>query len=129
VLFRSVEVTPDASAKIVINERTGTIVAGEHVRIAKVAVAHGNLSIEIKSIFNAAQPMSFAKAGESYITPDTQQTFIEKSNARVVVIDSGVDIGKVSAALNALGVMPRDMITIFQTMREAGALQAELVIM
>ena len=124
-----VEVTPDESAKIVINERTGTIVAGEHVRISKVAVAHGNLSIEIKSVFNVAQPLSFAKAGESYITPDNQATYIEKEKANVVVMDEGADIGKVSAALNALGVTPRDMITIFQTMREAGALQADLVIM
>jgi flagellar P-ring protein precursor FlgI len=125
----NVEVKPDAAAKIVINERTGTIVAGEHVRISKVAVAHGNLSIEIKSVFNVAQPLSFAKAGESYITPDNQATYIEKEKANVVVMDEGVDIGKVSAALNALGVTPRDMITIFQTMREAGALQSELVIM
>jgi len=125
----AVQVTPDMAAKIVINERTGTIVAGENVRVSKVAVAHGNLSIEIKTVFNVSQPIASTNQGESYVPPSNAQSTVEKTNARVVVMDEGIDIGKVSAALNAMGVTPRDMITIFQTMREAGALQADLVIM
>lgn len=126
--LESVEVKPDVVARIVINERTGTIVAGEHVKISTVAVSHGNLSIEIKSRYNVSQPPSFSSSGGTVVTPDSQ-TYIEEEESRLVVINEGVNIGEVASALNALGVTPRDMISIFQAMKEAGAVQAELVIM
>lgn len=126
--LESVAVEPDSVARIVINERTGTIVAGQHVKISTIAVSHGNLSIEIKSRYNVSQPPSFAESGSTVVTSETQ-TYIEEEESRMIVLDAGVNIGDVASALNALGVTPRDMISIFQAMKEAGALQAELVIM
>ncbi|MCM8813043.1 MAG: flagellar basal body P-ring protein FlgI [Candidatus Omnitrophica bacterium] len=123
-----VEITPDAAARIVMNERTGTIVAGEHVRISTVAISHGNLSIEIKSRYQISQPPPFARAGET-VAAEQVETGVEEQQARLMVMPQSVNIGDVANALNAMGVTPRDMIAIFQAMREAGALQAELIIM
>ena len=126
--LEALTVEPDSIAKIVINERTGTIVAGEKVRISTIAVSHGNLSIEIKAQYIVSQPTAFSTTGNTTVVPDTQ-AYVEEEESRLMVIKEGVDIGEVAAALNALGVTPRDMISIFQAMKEAGALQAELVLM
>ena len=126
--LEKIAVQPDAVAKIVINERTGTIVAGQNVKISTIAVSHGNLSIEIKSHYLVSQPAAFSQLGSTVVVPETQ-SYVEEEESRLMVINEGVDIGEVASALNALGVTPRDMISIFQTMKEAGALQAELVIM
>ncbi len=126
--LEKVEVSPDAVAAIVINERTGTIVAGERVKISTIAVSHGNLSIEIKSRYKISQPLPFSRAG-STSTVSEYETIVEEEKARMLVLTEGVNIGEVANALNALGVTPRDMISIFQAMKEASALQAELRIM
>ena len=126
--LESVTVIPDAVARVVINERTGTVVAGEHVKISTVAVSHGNLSIEIKSQYQISQPTSFSEQGMTVALPEAQ-TYVQEEESRMIVLQEGVNIGEVAGALNALGVTPRDMISIFQAMKEAGALQAELVIM
>ncbi|MCB1196530.1 flagellar basal body P-ring protein FlgI [bacterium] len=121
-------VTPDAPAKIIINERTGTIVAGSNVRISVVAVSHGNLNVVIKSKPVISQPNSFTEGGETVVESDDELLVNEQVNPLVVVQD-GVTIGEVAKALNALGATPRDLIAIFQAMKKAGAIQAELILM
>ena len=120
-------VTPDMVSKVVINERTGTVIMGENVRISTVAIAHGNLSIEIKEDQNVSQPMPFARRGRTVVTPESQ-VLVQEGNNPIFLLDSGVSIGEVVKALNALGVSPRDLISIFQALKAAGALQAELEI-
>ena len=129
-LIASIEVlnvTPDNISRVVINERTGTVIMGENVRISTVAIAHGNLSVEIKTSFNVSQPMPFSETGRTAVTPDTQ-TSVQEGRAPIHVVPSGVSIGEVVKALNALGVSPRDLISIFQALKAAGALQADLEI-
>lgn len=117
-------VTPDNAAKVVINERTGTVVMGENVRIGTIAIAHGNLSVQIKESPRVSQPLPFSD-GQTVVTPDTTLT-VEEENGRLYVVDAGVNIGEVVRALNALGVTPRDLIAILQAIKAAGALPAKL---
>lgn len=122
-------VSPDAIARVVINERTGTIVAGENVRISTVAVAHGNLTITISERQEASQPGSFAPASATTQVLDRTDIDVEENEAKLHVIPDGVNISEIARALNVLGVTPRDLISIFQAIKHAGALHAELVIM
>ncbi|MEJ2639196.1 MAG: flagellar basal body P-ring protein FlgI [Desulfosarcinaceae bacterium] len=123
-MLEGLPVTPDQLAKVVINERTGTVVMGEQVRISTIAIAHGNLSIVIKEGVDVSQPPPFSK-GETVVAPNTDINVQEEDN-RLVVMNEGVSIGEVVKALNALGVTPRDLVAIFQAIKAAGALQAEL---
>lgn len=125
--IEAIGVTPDAVSKVVINERTGTVVMGENVRISTVAIAHGNLSIQVKRNSNVSQPMPFARRGRTVVTPDNDLR-IQEGNKPLFLVDSGVSLGEVVKALNALGVSPRDLIAILQALKAAGALQAELEI-
>jgi len=125
--IEGLNVTPDSVSRVVINERTGTVIMGENVRIATVAIAHGNLSVEIKQNYNVSQPAPFSQRGRTVVTPDTQ-TMVQEGHAPLQVLPSGVSIGEVVRALNALGVTPRDLISILQALKAAGALQAELEI-
>jgi len=120
-------IVPDTLSKVVVNERTGTVVVGEEVRISTIAIAHGNLSIEIKETPNVSQPMPFSE-GQTTVTSETEAVATE-GNEKLMIIDSGTSIGEVVRALNALGVSPRDLIAIFQSIKAAGALQADLEIM
>ena len=123
----SVEVESDAPARIVINERTGTIVATSRIRISACAVSHGNLTISIASTLNVSQPNPLSQGGQTTVTPSTD-TKVKEDKGAMVVIPELPTIEKVASALNSLGVTPRDMMSMFQAMKEAGALQAELVI-
>jgi len=122
--IEKLEVLPDQRARVVINERTGTVVMGENVRISTIAIAHGNLSIVVKENFEVSQPPPFSK-GQTVVTPDTRLS-IKEGEAQLVMLPGGTSIGEVVNALNALGVSPRDLIAIFQAIKAAGALQAEL---
>jgi len=124
-MIEKLDVNPDISAKVVINERTGTVVMGENVRIATIAIAHGNLSIVIKESPQVSQPLPLSQGGQTVVTPRTDLSVQEDTN-QLVLIPSGASIGDVVGALNALGVSPRDLIAIFQAIKAAGALQAEL---
>jgi len=126
-MVENLDVTPDVESKVVINERTGTVVMGENVRITTVAIAHGNLSIQIKESQNVSQPLPFSRGGQTVVSPDTNLAVKESKNP-LYLLRSGVSIGEVVRALNALGVSPRDLISIFQALKAAGALQAKLEI-
>jgi flagellar P-ring protein precursor FlgI len=126
-MIESLGVTPDAVSKVVINERTGTVIMGENVRISTIAIAHGNLSIQIDESQNVSQPLPFSNRGQTVVTPQSE-IMVQEGKNPLFLVESGVSIGEVVKALNALGVTPRDLIAIFQALKAAGALQAELEI-
>ncbi len=122
----SLDVGVDNISKVVVNERTGTIVIGENVRIATVAVSHGNLSVEIQTTHKISQPAPFG-AGETVVQPEANVR-ISEDNARLLMLKEGVSLRDLVGALNALGVTPRDLIAVLQAIKAAGALQADLEI-
>ena len=121
------EVTPDFLARVVINERTGTIVVGARVTIMPVAISHGGLNIQIESTPVISQPSPFAYRGETVMTRMTTVWMGEDSTS-VVALEESASVQDVARALNSLRVSPRDIIAIFQALKEAGALKADLVI-
>ena len=125
-LVENLDIAPDTIAKVVLNERTGTVIMGENVRISTVAISHGNLSIIVKERKRVSQPLPFS-VGETVVTPDTEIA-IKEEDSRLMVVPEGVNLREVVRGLNAIGVSPRDLISIFQAIRASGALQAELVI-
>jgi flagellar P-ring protein precursor FlgI len=120
-------VTLDAPARVVINERSGTVVVGSHVRLGTAAVAHGNLSVRISTKFNVSQPAPFSEKGETVVVPD-ENVDVTEGDARLVALAEGTTLDAVVSALNALGATPRDIIAIVQALKAAGALNAELII-
>ena len=120
-------IVPDQVARVVINEKTGTIVAGQHVTIEPVAIAHGTITVNIQSQPVISQPEPFSQ-GQTVVT---QQPYIsvEHGPARVVNLKASVTLSDIAGALNKIGATPRDIIAIFQAMKQAGALRAELVIL
>ncbi|MBN1164361.1 MAG: flagellar basal body P-ring protein FlgI [Candidatus Krumholzibacteriota bacterium] len=121
------EVSLDKRARVVINERTGTVVIGGEVGIDEVAIAHGNLQVEIKASYAVSQPMAFGE-GNSIVVPEIE-TKVEDKEARLFSIRKSNTVSDIATALNELGVTPRDMVAIFQALKRVGALKAELVIM
>lgn len=126
--IESLDVDVDLPARVVVNERTGTIVMGEQVRVADVAVSHGNLTIRVKTELAVSQPTPFSEGGQTVVTP-SRQTDVTEDDAQVILLPEGTSIGEVVRGLNAIGVSPRDLIAILQAMRAAGALHAELEIL
>jgi flagellar P-ring protein FlgI len=125
--LEQIEIQADIKARIVLSERTGTVIMGEKAMISPVAIAHGNLSVEIKEKKDVSQPAPFSE-GETVTTPDTQVNVSEEKNKLLMVSPENADLGSVVKALNAIGVSPRDLITVFQAIKASGALQAELEI-
>ncbi|MCF8031315.1 MAG: flagellar basal body P-ring protein FlgI [Desulfohalobiaceae bacterium] len=125
--LEQLQVTPGSSAKVVVNERTGTIVMGQKVRISKVAVSHGNLKLKIRESPVVSQPPALS-GGETREVPRTEME-VQEEEGGLMVMQEGVSIGDVASALNAIGATPRDLISIFQAIKAAGALHAELEIM
>lgn len=121
-----IESSSDTLARIVINERTGTIVATSSVRLSQVAIAHGSLTITITSNVGVSQPNALSN-GQTVVAPSTQ-TGVNEGKGGFSIINDPPTIERLAAALNALGVSTRDMMAIFQTLKRSGALQAELVI-
>lgn len=122
----NLQVTPEVVAKVVIDERTGTIVMGENVRIAPCAVAHGSLTVQISERPTVSQPLPFSQ-GTTQIVPRTRVKVQEKK-AHLAVIGGGVTIGQVVAGLNAIGATPLDLINILEAIKAAGAMSAKLQI-
>jgi len=120
-------VETDVVARVVINERTGTVVVGGAVRLGPAAVAHGNLSVRITTQLTASQPMPYSK-GETVVVPN-QKVDIEEGTAKLITLQNGATLDEVAGALNALGASPRDIIAIVQALKAAGALRAEIVIL
>lgn len=124
--LESLDVQIDSLAKIVVSERTGTIVMGSNVRILDVAIAHGNLTIEVKTEPQVSQPGAFS--GGTTVTTQKETTTVTEEPAKVLLFKSGPTIGTLVAALKAIGVSPRDLISILQAIKVAGALEAQLEI-
>ncbi len=116
-----------SAAKVVMNERTGTIVAGGNVRISEIAVTHGGIKIEITNEPEVVEPKPFTN-GVTGIVPNAD-IVTEEKDMNMVVLPKTTTVGDLASALNSLGVAPRDVISIFQAIKEAGALQAQLVLM
>jgi flagellar P-ring protein precursor FlgI len=126
------DVTPDAQAVVIINERTGTVVAGQSVGISTVAISHGNLTVITQEVPEVVQPTPLSQ-GTTEVVPRTAMSIIESplpnQEGGLTVINRGTTVSEVARALNLLGASPRDIISIFQALKEAGALHAELRIM
>ncbi|MEC8380777.1 MAG: flagellar basal body P-ring protein FlgI [Myxococcota bacterium] len=125
-LLEGIDVAVDIPAKVVVNERTGTVVMGSDVRISQVAVAHGGLTIEINTQQNPSQP-SVLSTGTTVVTENSQVSATEEDGKLMLV--GGVTIGDLVTALNALGVKPRDLIQILIAIQASGAMQAELEVL
>lgn len=123
----NIESAPDTLARIVINERTGTIVATSTVRLSQVAISHGSLTITISSNIGVSQPNAFSSGGQTVAVPTTK-TDVNEVKGGFTVLNEPPTIEKLASALNALGVSTREMMAIFQTLKRSGALQADLVI-
>lgn len=126
-LVGEIKVVPDERAIVVINERTGTVIIGESVKISRVLITHANLSIMTSETAEASQPLPFSN-GETVVLPRTMMDVFEEPGLPVTMIDEQATVGDLAQALNALGVTPRDLSSIFQMLKESGALHAELQI-
>lgn len=123
-VVENLEIKPENFAKIVVDEKTGTIVIGEDVRIDTVAISHGNVTVQVKEDKKVSQPLPFSQ-GRTVVTPDTQMR-VEEEKGHFVYMQGGVRIKELVDALNAVGLSARDVITILRTIKAAGALHAEL---
>jgi flagellar P-ring protein precursor FlgI len=117
----------DVVARVVINERTGTVVLGGDVRIGAAAVAHGTLSVRIATLLEVSQPPPLSR-GQTEVVPQTEVQ-VEENQAQMVSLEPGATLADVVRALNVLGATPRDIIAIMQSLKAAGALRAELVVL
>ena len=120
----SLTIEPDVPARVVINERTGTVIVGEHVQLSRVLITHANLAVSTVEAPQVSQPAPFS-GGETAIVPRTEVIVEEEVNP-VSVIESTTTVGELAQALNALGVAPRDLSSIFQQLKESGVLHAEI---
>jgi len=119
-------IEPDQTAKIVIDEQTGIIVMGRNVRVSTVAIAQGNLTVTITETPQVSQPEPFSERGRTVVVPRTQVSADDEADNKLAVVGGGVTLHELVNGLNALGIGPRDMISILQAVKAAGALQAEI---
>lgn len=128
--IEQLKIEPDTPARVVIDEQSGIIVMGENVRINRVAIAQGNLTIRITETPQVSQPGAFAPEGAQTTTVQRSDIKVDEgADKRMAIIEPGVSLHELVEGLNALGIGPRDMITILQTIKVAGALQAEIEIL
>lgn len=127
--IEQLRIRPDQVARVVIDEQSGVIVMGENVRISTVAIAQGNLTIRITETPQVSQPNPFANTGTTQTVDRTTIEIDEDKDKKMAVLPSSVSLQELVNGLNALGVGPRDMITILQTIKASGALQAEIEVM
>ncbi len=121
-------VEPDSPARVVIDEISGVIVMGSDVRISTVAIAQGNLTISVQESPQVSQPAPFSQ-GQTTVTPKSAVSVDEEKGKQLLMIKEGASLSSLVAGLNALGVTPRDMISILQTIKAAGALQADIQVL
>ncbi|MBU6234477.1 MAG: flagellar basal body P-ring protein FlgI [Alphaproteobacteria bacterium] len=127
--IEQLEVEPDQVAKIVIDERSGVIVMGENVKISTVAVAQGNLTVRITETPQVSQPAPFSQQGSTQVVPRTNIAIDPDKEGNIAYLPAGVTLQELVSSLNALGVSPRDVITILQAIKAAGAIQAEIEVL
>jgi len=126
-MIESLDIEIDFPAKVVVNERTGTIVMGNRVKISDVAIAHGNLTIQVQTDIQVSQPPPFAPEGAETVVVPQREITVTEEDSKIVLI-GGTTIGDLIRGLNAIGVSPRDLISVLQAIKAAGALHAELEI-
>ncbi len=127
VRVENILVEPERRARVVVDQSSGTIVMGEDVRISRVAVSQGNLTLRIEEVPIVVQPNPFA-AGNTIVVPNTNAAIEEEPGIGLAEIPDGTSLSEVVAGLNALGVSPRDMIDILKSIKAAGALHAEFIV-
>jgi flagellar P-ring protein precursor FlgI len=127
--IEQLRITPDQMARVIIDERSGIIVMGKDVRISRVALAQGNLTVRVTETPQVSQPAPFSDNGDTVVVPRTDIQVDTDSDNKVAVLPEGVSLDELVGSLNALGVGPRDIITILQSIKAAGALQAEIEVM
>lgn len=125
--LENLDIQPDAPAKVVIDERTGTVVMGGNVTLSPVAVSHGNLTVTVQQEVAVVQPPPFTQAGPVVVPQEQLQ--VQEQQRKVAVVDASATIQDVVRGLNALGASPRDLIAILQAIKQVGALHAELEIL
>lgn len=125
----NLSVEPDSPAKVVIDEVAGVIVMGENVRVSTVAIQQGNLTITVSETPAVSQPPPFARTGQTAVVPQSNISVDEETGRQFVTLKTGASLASLVTGLNALGVTPRDMISILQTIKAAGALQADIEVM
>lgn len=125
--LENITVQVDEIAKVVLNERTGTVVSGQNVKIQPVTITHGSLNITIRNYPIVSQPGPFSQGNTAVV--DNTIPYVSQDSTNTVAIQGASNVQEVAAALNSLKVSPRDIISIFQALKEAGALMAELIIM
>ena len=123
----NIEIVPERKARVVVDQRSGTIVMGEDVRISRVAVSQGNFVLRIQEAPLAVQPNPFAE-GETVVVPRTEVALEEEPGIGLAEVPAGASLSEVIAGLNALGIAPRDMIDILKSIKAAGALHAEFIV-
>jgi flagellar P-ring protein precursor FlgI len=127
--LEQLEVLPDQPARIIIDEKSGVIVIGKDVKISTVAVAQGDLTVRIEEEPQVSQPNAFSENGETVVVPRTNIAVNEDGVAEMAVIEGGITLQDLVSSLNSLGISPRDVITILQAIKAAGAMQAEIEVM
>ncbi len=118
----------DAVARVVVNERTGTIIVGKNVKLKEAAVAHGTLKVVVSTYYDVSQPTALSRTGETVVVPDVNTDVAEK-DAHVLRVPDTSTVADVVGVLNDIGASPRDIIAILEALKRAGSLQAELVLM
>jgi flagellar P-ring protein precursor FlgI len=126
--IEQLEVEPDNAARVVIDEVSGVIVMGADVRISQVAIAQGNLTISVQETPQVSQPLPFSQ-GQTRVTPNSNVKVEEEKGKQLMLVGGAPSLSTLVAGLNALGVTPRDMISILQTIKAAGALQADIQVL
>lgn len=127
--IEQLRVEPDQIAKVIIDEQSGTIVMGSNVRINTVAIAQGNLTIRVTETPQVSQPLPFSNTGTTEVVPRTEIEVEENGDRKLTVLNKGVSLQDLVNGLNALGIGPRDMITILQAIKAAGALNADIEVL
>ena len=122
--LENLEVTPDEQARIVVNEKTGTVVMGADVKIAACAISHGGLTVQVSETPEVSQPAPMSKGKTTKV--NRSDVSVSEDGGEIFVLQPGPNLGDVVSGLNALGVTPRDLVAILLAMKKAGALRAEI---
>lgn len=126
--LENLEVSPAQKARVVVDQRSGTIVLGADVRISRVAISQGNLTLRVKEVPIVVQPNPFSQTGETIVVPRTTIEIDDETGTQLALVDDAVSLPEVIEGLNALGVSPQDMIDILKAIKAAGALHAEFIV-